>query len=122
MDKTPKYIKMSEAAEKIQEILKDKFDYCKQGYCIQHKCFIESDETNCPVCPVFIKKWRSLKQPLGKEERTKFGFNSSGDCEYNKKWIGLPYQDQLQKIHFDSLDKSGLSAGEARAAFILASI
>lgn len=111
MDKLSKYIKMSETAEEVQEILKDKFDYRKQGYCTQHKCFIDEDMLGYPICPVY---WKKLSPSISKQ----FPIES---C-YIKKWIGLPYQDQLQKIHFDSLDKSALSEEEAKAAFILASI
>ncbi len=32
MDKTIKYAKMSEEAKKIQELLKDEFDWARQGY------------------------------------------------------------------------------------------
>lgn len=102
-DRSEKFVLMSLGAIKIQELLKDKFDYRSQGYCPQHKCFIAEGPDGDSNCPGFLGKLHSLEYKEGKyrmltkEEEAKFDFGSPEDCQWNKKWIGLPNQKQLQE-------------------------
>lgn len=105
MDRTPEFIEMSLEARGVQKELRDKFDYGRQGYCPQHKCLITEDYDGCPECPGFKKKYHSQQKKAGDDAYTdkwekKFGFGSPEDCYWNKKWIGLPDQDQLQEMLF----------------------
>ena len=106
------YIKMCEEAKGVQEALKDKFDYRRQGWCTYHKCRIEEDQMGVPICPGFMKKYHSAitrEHPvLIDKEEGKFGFGSPEDCEYNKKWAGLPTQEQLQGMVFKVVNKKHL--------------
>ena len=88
MDKTIKYAKMSEEAKKIQELLKDEFDWSRQGYCIQHKYFIKVNSFGSPECPGWAEIYEA-NAVLASESENCFEFD---------RWIGLPYQDQLQEI------------------------
>jgi len=90
MDKTPKYIKMCEKAREIQKALKDRFDFRFQGYCTYHKHLLEEIEDGDVACPPFAKKKRIT--PAANLYGTK------EDCYWKEKWIGLPYQDQLQEM------------------------
>lgn len=80
---------MCKEAERIQELLKDKFDYRTQGYCTQHKRFIREIKDGDQSCPGFAEKKKNSSLNL---------WGSKEDCYWNKKWIGLPYQDQLQEM------------------------
>ena len=97
-----RYIKMCIEAKEIQELLKDFPDRCMREYCTLHKCFITEDNDGCPVCSGFMDKYRSLShkngeyKELSKVEEEKYGFGSDEDCEWNKKWICIFSQSQLQ--------------------------
>jgi len=104
-DKSKKFILMSLGAIKIQELLKDKFDYRSQGYCPQHKCFITEGPDGCSDCPGFLEKYHLLTRDksgkckiLTKKQEKQFGFGSPEDCRWNYKWIGLSTQNQLQNL------------------------
>lgn len=105
-DRSEKFVLMSLGAIKIQELLKDKFDYRSQGYCSQHKCFIIEGPDGCPECPSFLDKYHSMSRSkngkksriMTKKEEDEFGFGSPEDCDWNKKWIGLPTEEQLENI------------------------
>jgi len=102
MDK--EFINMCIGAREIQKILKDEFDWSRQGYCTQHKCLIEESMDGYAICPAFVSKYYHLINKnghyhyLSNEEEKKFGIGSEEDCEHNHKWIGLPTYDQLLEI------------------------
>lgn len=103
-DKSEKFISMCLVATKIQELLKDKFDYRSQGYCPQHKCFITEGHDGDQNCPNFLDKYHSMTRSkngrariMTKKEEDEFGFGSPEDCEWNNRWIGLPTQEQMQE-------------------------
>lgn len=106
MDTSKKYIKMSIGAEEIQELLKDKFDYRRQGYCTQHKRLIQEGPDGGADCPGFLDFYhksirRAGKSVYSEKWEKEFGFGSKHDCQqtgYEGRWIGLPYQDQLQEM------------------------
>jgi len=96
MDNSEKYIKMCGKAEKIQKLLKDKFDYRRQGYCTKHKCLISEGPDGVAECPVFTKMHKGT---FGKALDKLW---EKEDCEMKlNTWIGLPTQDQLQKMVYE---------------------
>ncbi len=91
MDKTPRYILMSEKAIKIQEALKDVFDFRFQGYCTKHRCLLTEGYDGSVDCKVY-GEWLSSQKGLPDDKEYK-----KHSCLY-RHWIGLPYQDQLQEM------------------------
>jgi len=97
MDKSKKYIEMCEKVPKeLQESLGDFVNYAEQGYCPQHKCLIEYGPDGICDCPGFLTYHRGLS--IDNQDNDTKSFGSIYDCNWNKKWILLFHQDQLQDM------------------------
>lgn len=85
------YIKMCIGAKKIQEKLKDNFDFrCQKGYCPKHNCYLE-DNRDMIECPVFEEKLDKIYDKDNDEEWDKE--HDREDCA--DFWIGLLTVEQL---------------------------